>query len=102
MRCFMPGVIIAYALAALTLSAMPVRAQTFSEQQRGEIEHVVREYLIGHPEVLQDVLSELDKRQTEAEATKHREGVKQYSQALLYSPRQVTIGNRQGDVTLVE
>src|SRR6202040_324939 len=29
-------------------------------------------------------------------------GVKQYSQALFYSPRQVTIGNHQGDVTLVE
>jgi protein-disulfide isomerase len=102
MRCLVPRVTIAYALAALALSAMPVAAQTFSEQQRGEIEHVVREYLIGHPEVLQDVLSELDKRQTEAETAKHREGVKQHTQALLYSPRQVTIGNRQGDVTLVE
>jgi protein-disulfide isomerase len=102
MRCFIHRATIVCALAALTLSALPAQAQGFSEQQRGEIEHIMREYLIAHPEVLQDVLGELDKRQTEAEAAKHREGVKQYAKALLYSPRQVTIGNRQGDVTLVE
>jgi protein-disulfide isomerase len=82
--------------------AVPLRAQTFSETQRGEIEGIVKAYLIAHPEVIQEVMSEIDKRQAEAEAEKHREGVKQYSKVLFYSPRQVTLGNPDGDVTMVE
>jgi protein-disulfide isomerase len=99
---FLRPLTIALTATVLTTAAPPARAQSFSEAQRGEIEHIVKEYLVAHPEVLQDALNELEKRQAEAETEKHREGVKQYSQALFYSPRQVTIGNRQGDVTLVE
>jgi len=95
-------ILVTIAAAVLAIGALPARAQPFSEGQRGEIERIIKEYLIAHPEVLQDAISELEKRQADAEAIKHREGVKQYSQALFHSPRQVTIGNRQGDVTLVE
>ena len=56
----------------------------------------MKEYLVSHPEVLQEAIAELEKRQADAEVVKHREGVKQHTQALFYSPRQVTIGNRQG------
>jgi protein-disulfide isomerase len=82
--------------------AVPLRAQTFSETQRGEIEGIIKAYLVAHPEVIQEVMTEIDKRQAEAEAEKHREGVKQYSKVLFYSPRQVTLGNPDGDVTMVE
>jgi protein-disulfide isomerase len=81
---------------------LPAAAQTFSEAQRGEIENIIKSYLIAHPEVLQDVMAEIDKRQAEAETEKHKEGVKQYSKVLFYSPRQVTLGNPNGDVTMVE
>jgi protein-disulfide isomerase len=82
--------------------AVPLHAQTFSETQRGEIEGIVKAYLIAHPEVIQEVMTEIEKRQAEAEAEKHKEGVKQYSKVLFYSPRQVTLGNPDGDVTMVE
>jgi protein-disulfide isomerase len=82
--------------------AMPLHAQTFSETQRSEIEGIVKAYLIAHPEVIQEVMTEIEKRQAEAEAEKHKEGVKQYSKVLFYSPRQVTLGNPEGDVTMVE
>jgi protein-disulfide isomerase len=82
--------------------AMPLHAQTFSETQRSEIEGIVKAYLIAHPEVIQEVMTEIEKRQAEAEAEKHKEGVKQYSKVLFYSPRQVTLGNPDGDVTMVE
>jgi protein-disulfide isomerase len=81
---------------------MPLHAQTFSETQRSEIEGIVKAYLIAHPEVIQEVMTEIEKRQAEAEAEKHKEGVKQYSKVLFYSPRQVTLGNPDGDVTMVE
>ncbi len=102
MQRLLRPLLIAVAAIVLAIAAPPARAQSFSDTQRGEIERVVKDYLVAHPEVLQEVLNELEKRQSDADAVKHRDGVKQYSQALFYSPRQVTIGNRQGDVTLVE
>src|SRR5215204_305195 len=88
----------AFALPA----AVPVGAQSFSTDQRGEIERVIREYLLSHPELLQEVMGELEKRQTAAEAEKHRAGVKEHAATIFSSPRQVTLGNPQGDITVVE
>jgi protein-disulfide isomerase len=83
-------------------AAAPARAQSFNPEQRGEIERIIKEYLLSHPELMQDVMSELEKRQSVAEAEKHRDAVKQHSDAIFTSPRQVTLGNLQGDVTVVE
>ena len=93
----------AAAMLALALGASgPAQAQGFSEPQRGEIERIIKEYLIKHPEVLQEAIAELEKRQALAEATKARTAVKTHSEALFSSPRQVTLGNPKGDVTFVE
>ena len=95
----------ATALVALLLAlpaAAPARAQAFNADQRGEIERIIKEYLLKNPELLQEVMTELEKRQAMAEAEKHREAVKQHSAAIFTSPRQVTLGNPQGDVTVVE
>jgi protein-disulfide isomerase len=88
----------------LLVAAMPqaVRAQDFSPAQRGSIERIVHDYLIAHPEVLQEAIAELDKRQTAAEAEKHKVAVKEHAQTLYSSPRQVTLGNPNGNVTFVE
>jgi protein-disulfide isomerase len=83
-------------------AAAPARAQSFTADQRGEIERIVKDYLLSHPELLQEVMSELEKRQALAEAEKHRDAVKQYSEVIFSSPRQVTLGNAQGDVAVVE
>ena len=95
----------AAALLALLVAlpgAAPARAQSFNPEQRGEIERIIKEYLLSHPELMQDVMSELEKRQAVAEAEKHRDAVKEHSAAIFTSPRQVTLGNPQGDVTVVE
>jgi protein-disulfide isomerase len=85
----------------LTLPA-PAGGQSFSADQRREIERIIKDYLLQNPELLQDVMTELEKRQAVAEAEKHRAAVDQYSTAIFNSPRQVTLGNPQGDVTVVE
>ncbi|MGD9768754.1 MAG: DsbA family protein [Pseudolabrys sp.] len=88
---------------ALTLpSAITAGAQSITSDQRGEIEKIIREYLLSHPELLQDVMVELEKRQTAAEAEKHRNAVKEHAEEIFNSPRQVTLGNPQGDVAIVE
>ena len=92
----------AVATAALLLLPAPSRAQTFSDAQRGEIEKIIKDYLVAHPEVLEEASAELDKRKQVAEAEKAKTEIKNHSEALFNSSRQVTIGNAGGDVTLVE
>jgi len=96
--------LIAAACATLLAIALPQasHAGEFSTSQRGEVERIVREYLIAHPEVIQEAMGELEKRQSAAEAEKHKAAVKQYSQSLFMSPRQVVLGNPDGNVTFVE
>lgn len=77
-------------------------AQSFSEQQRSEIQRIIREYLLANPDVLEEVSAELNKRQAVAEAAKQASAVKKHSEALFNSPRGVVIGNREGDVNFVE
>lgn len=90
------------AAAALMMVPAPSRAENFSAAQRGEIEKIIKEYLISHPEVLEEASAELDKRKQLAEAEKAKTEIKNHSDAIFNSPRQVTIGNIKGDVTLVE
>jgi protein-disulfide isomerase len=91
-------------LAASLAIAVPQasHAAEFSAPQTSEIERIVRDYLIAHPEVLQEAMAELEKRQSVAESEKHKTAVKENAQALFSSPRQVNLGNAQGNVTFVE
>jgi protein-disulfide isomerase len=95
---------LAPAFVALTLCGAPsiASAQSFSTGQRGEIEKIIREYLLAHPEVLEEVSAELSKRQAAAEAEKHQATISQNAETIFNSPRGVTIGNKEGDVTFVE
>ncbi len=92
------------ALFALALCVTPaaVSAETFSDGQRGEIESIVKNYLVSHPEVLEEALAELNKRQAAAETEKHEASVTTNADTIFNSPRGVTLGNKDGDVTFVE
>jgi protein-disulfide isomerase len=96
--------LLAPALLALALGAAPqaASAQSFSDVQRGDIEKIVREYIIAHPEVLEEAMNELSKRQAVAEAEKHQVTIAKNAETIFNSPRGVTIGNKDGDVTFVE
>ena len=92
------------ALLALALCGMPpaASAQSFSDGQRGDIETIVRNYLIAHPEVLEEAMAELNKRQTAAEAEKQKASVAANAETIFNSPRGVVLGNKDGDVSFVE
>ena len=94
---------LAIAAAALALTAAsPLRAQDFSAPQRTEIEKIIKDYLLAHPEVLQEAMAELEKKQAVAELEKAKGAIKANAEAIFNSPRQVVLGNPQGDVTFVE
>ena len=96
--------LLAPALFALAICAGPpaASAQSFSDSQRGDIEVIVHNYLIAHPEVLEEAMTELSKRQAVDDAKKHEASVSENAATIFNSPRGVTLGNKDGDVTFVE
>jgi len=96
--------LIAPALVALAMCGGPfaASAQSFSDSQRGEIETIIKNYLLAHPEVLEDANNELSKRKAEAEEKKHQATIAENAETIYNSPRGVTLGNKDGDVTFVE
>ena len=80
----------------------PIARATDTPPDQARMEEIIRNYLLLHPEVLQEAIAELEKRQALAEAEKHRTAVKENADVLYNSPRQVVLGNPQGDVTFVE
>ena len=75
------------------------------------IEQIVREYLIKHPEVVQASIAQLQMRRAaanpqsgpaSANAADKAAVIKSNAPTLFNSSRQVTLGNLQGDVTMVE
>jgi protein-disulfide isomerase len=68
----------------------------------GGMEETIHRYVVSHPEILQEAMAELEKRQNVADAEKGRAAVKNNAQLIFNSPRQVTLGDKSGDVTLVE
>jgi protein-disulfide isomerase len=96
--------LLAPALFVLALCGAPqaASAQSFTDTQRGDIESIVKNYLIAHPEVLEEAMAELTKRQTAAETEKHEMSVAKNADTIFNSPRGVTLGNKDGDVTFVE
>ena len=107
------------ALALWSLAASPAPAQTPREETEAvikdylakhpeDVQRIIKEYLIGNPDVLQAALLELIKKGQPnlAGGTPQRPDksadIKANAKLLFDSPRQVVLGNPQGDVTLVE
>jgi protein-disulfide isomerase len=94
---------IAAGCAALMLvAAAPARAAPAADEKRGEFERMLKEYLAEHPEAIQEALDLLAKRKAAAKAEQQRAAINTNGRDLFSSPRQVTLGSRTGDVTLVE
>ena len=98
------GVAVAVALAVLPSTFVRSSAATApgSGTTKAEVEQIVHNYLLEHPEMLQEMASALQMKQ-QHEADLQRSSVfTEDHDALFDSPLQVTLGNPKGDVTLVE
>ena len=93
------------ALVAATLlviaAPLPASAQ-MTPAQRGEIEAVVKDYLLKNPEVLRDAFVELERRQKAEEEEARIKAVTDLSGLIFNAPKQAVLGNPNGKVTLVE
>lgn len=93
---FLLGMALATALVA------PAWAAEFTPAQRSEIESFIKDYLMGHPEVLKDALNELTRRETEAANAKTKEAIISQADAIYRSADDLVLGNPKGSVTVVE
>ncbi len=87
-------------LAGLSF-ALPARAE-FTAPQKSEIEGIVKDYLLAHPEILRDMAAELEARQKVEESDQRRGAIAENSKEIFNSDFQGVIGNPKGKITLVE
>lgn len=73
-----------------------------SDDQRAEVEAIIKNYLIAHPEIIRDAINELQRREDAAAAELQSKAIAQNKQLLFDSSREIVFGNPNGDVTLVE
>ena len=91
----------ALGFAALVSLGCAAQAADFSPDQKSAIEGIIREYLLKNPEVLQEALGELERRQQETQRSAQREAVESEKQVLFSSPNDAVVGNQKGNATLV-
>ena len=93
---------VACAVAVAVSGAAPVQAASFTPDQKGELGGIIKDYLMTHPEVLRDALTELDNHEKQAEADSRRKTLAEIGSKLADGPDSLIIGNPGGKVTLVE
>jgi protein-disulfide isomerase len=82
--------------------AAPIASTPLTETQVAAVREIIRDHLIANPEIVRDAIDELQRKTEEAEAAAQVATISNDKERLFSSPRQVVLGNPQGDVTLVE
>ena len=89
-------------LAGTAVVPTAAAADEFTEGQRTALGPMIRDYLVQNPEVLQEAMTELDRRQKAAEETRRQSVIGQNKADIFSSSVGTVVGNPQGKVTLVE
>ncbi len=80
----------------------PTTQSGFDNGQQLQIEKIVHDYLLEHPEVLLEAMQELDKKQASVEKKKQGAAIASNRAAIYDDPQSFVAGNPKGDVTIVE
>lgn len=73
-----------------------------SDDQRSEVEAIIRNFLIANPEIVRDAINELQRREDAAAQVAQAKAISDAGDLIFTSSRQVVLGNPKGNVTLVE
>jgi Protein-disulfide isomerase len=87
-------------LSAIALSASYPSSAT--ELQRSDVEKIVREYLLAHPEILLDMSNNLRNKQEADQEKADIALLKQYRDEIFNNPADPVGGNPKGTLTIVE
>ncbi len=96
------GLMTGAAIAAFTATTPAAAQQGLSPEQRTAIEALVKDVLLKNPEIIQEALVELERRQQQAQVDSQKQILVTERAAIFDAPKSAIAGNAQGDVTLVE
>jgi protein-disulfide isomerase len=88
--------------ALLAGSVASLAADSFTAQQKADVEKIIHSYLVTNPEVIREAIDELKKRDEAAELAMRERAVNSLGDKIGNSANQAVVGNPDGDVTLVE
>lgn len=102
---FRPSCSLAAILLLGTAMIFPLGAQTTpanAAPDRAQIEAIIKDYLLKNPEIIQEAMVELERRQKEEEQKAVKRITSDAKSPLYVSEHHTVVGNPNGDVTLVE
>ena len=79
-----------------------VRLAGFNDEQRAEVEGIIRNFLIANPEIVREAINELQRREDAEAQVAQTKAISGASDLIFSSSRQVVLGNPKGNITLVE
>lgn len=89
--------------ASPTFAQVPAPApSSLTAAQRSDIEGVVRNYLLTHPEIIKEALIELQRKEKADEVAARAKIVADPAGKLFESPNHSVVGNPNGKITVVE
>lgn len=92
-------------LLAQEASSKPEAApaqSSFSDTQKGEIQAIVKDYLLKNPEIFLEIQSALESKMEQIQAERLKAALASHADALFRDPDAPVVGNPKGDVTVVE
>jgi protein-disulfide isomerase len=79
-----------------------VRMAGFNDDQRAEVEGIIRNFLIANPEIVREAINELQRREDAEAQVAQTKAISGAGDLIFSSSRQVVLGNPKGNITLVE
>ncbi len=89
-------------IAALATLAMAAEEPPLSPAQEEEVERIVRDYLLEHPEIIIEAIQRMQEAERVAEDERRQDALEEFRPALYENPGSPTAGNPDGDVTVIE
>lgn len=75
---------------------------SFSAQQRSDIEAIVKNYLVTHPEIFLEVQTALETKMEKEQAARLKSVISENARDIYRDPKADIAGNPDGDITVVE
>jgi protein-disulfide isomerase len=94
--------ILKFAVVAWILAASSVAAVEIGAEQKQQIENIVRDYLLEHPELLREMSEKLQAREQQEADVARSGSLKENAKLIFNAPSDPVAGNPKGDVTVVE
>lgn len=89
-------------VASLMMPLNAFAAESFTDAQKTEIGTIVRDYLLKHPEIFQDMSDALQVAQQQKQGEAAKQSIAENAKVIFHSPKDLVLGNPNGKITLVE